>query len=323
MLFRPAFFIAAIALLVSPSLAAEPETAHIVLLHVNDVHGQTRGYNQDGKVVGGYARLASAVEQIRQEVGRENVLLIHAGDEFSRGDAMTIATAGASSIALMNQIGFSVFVPGNGEFYGGAANLQHRIAEAKFPVLASNVTYRLDGKPLSQDRHIANVGPVRVGMFGLCFLRKEHHSSLPLKVEDPAEAARREARKLREENVDLVVAVTHIGLPEDRQVAQSVEGIDVIVGGQSHATLPRGNWVTAPDERPVLIVHAGDYLRYLGRVDLHLVKLPEGWSLTDASATLIPLDQSIPEDPAIKAAIARMWPRKKTTQSTTQAAQGK
>ena len=67
----------------------------------------------------------------------------------------------------------------------------------------------------------------------------------------------------------------------------------------------------------------GDYLRYLGRVDLHLVKLPEGWSLTDASATLIPLDQSIPEDPAIKAAIARMWPRKKTTQSTTQAAQGK
>jgi 2',3'-cyclic-nucleotide 2'-phosphodiesterase (5'-nucleotidase family) len=289
------------------ALAADAQTAHLVLLHVNDVHGQTLSRTEEGKPVGGYARLSTAVAKVRDEVGAANVLLLHAGDEFSRGDAMTTASAGASSISLMNQIGFSLFTPGNGDFYGGASNLQKRIGEAKFPVLASNVSYRLGGDRFANDSCVLQVAGVRVGFMGLCFLRKEHPSSLPLKVEAPADTAKRIVPELRT-RADLVVALDHIGLDEDRKLAAEVPGIDIIVGGHSHSTLPKGNWVSSADDKRVLIAQAGEYLRYLGRIDVYLTRDAQQWTISDAKAQLIALDASVPEDPAIKAMIARMWP---------------
>lgn len=299
-------------MLMSLAALAADDTRHIVLLHVNDSHGHTMSFTADGVSVGGYARLASVVQQVRDEVGADHVLLFHAGDEFSRGDALTSATGGAANIAIMNQIGFSLFVPGNGEFYPGVANLQKRIGEAKFPVLASNVSYRIGGKPLADVTHQFNVAGVRIGVMGLCFLHKEHPSSLPLSVEDPIVTAKQLVPELRKDN-DLVISVDHLGLDQDRALAAAVPGIDVIIGGHSHTTLPRGHWVNQSDHS-TLIVQAGDLLRFVGRVDLRLRRTGDSWQLTDASATLIPLDQTVREDPAIKATIARLWP---TTQPTT------
>lgn len=316
-LLKPVCFLLVVLLCAAtPLAAAEADSAHIVILHVNDVHGQTLGSTVDGKPIGGYARLASAVAKVRQEVGADHVLLVHAGDEFSRGDAMTMASAGAANISLMNQIGFDLMTPGNGEFYGGVTSLQKRIAEAKFPVLTSNVSYRLGGEPVGVDGTVVALGDLRIGVMGLCFLQKLHPSSMPLAVEDPQAAAARVVPRLRAE-ADLVLALDHIGFEEDRRLAAAVGGIDVIVGGHTHTTLPRGNRVTAPDGRSVLIAHAGDHLRYMGRVDLFLKRQTGKWTVDDARAQLIPLDASVPEDPAIKAAIARMWP---TTAPTTKPA---
>lgn len=299
-------YIGVVVLLVAVTVHAADETRHIVLLHVNDSHGQTMSSVKDGKPVGGYPRLASAVAQVRQEVGAQRVLLIHAGDEFSRGDALTSSSAGAANIAIMNQIGFSLMVPGNGEFYPGVASLQKRISEAKFPVLASNVRYRIGDKPLAGVTHQFTIDGVRVGVMGMCFLRKEHPSALPLSVESPAPAAKRLVPELRKNN-DVVVAVNHIGIDEDRALAAAVPGIDLIIGGHTHTTLPRGHWVTS-DAHSTFISQAGDMLRYVGRVDVYLAQDDDGWHITDISSRLIPLDGTIAEDPAIKATIARLWP---------------
>ena len=292
---------------VLPLHAADAELAHIVILHVNDVHGQTLSSSVEGKATGGYARLSTVVSRVRQEVGADHVLLFHAGDEFSRGDAMTMASRGAANISLMNQIGFDLMTPGNGDFYGGVENLQTRIGEARFPLLTSNVAYRQSGKQVSLDSKVLVVADVRIGVLGLCFLHKLYPASLPLTVEDPQDAARRIVPQLREK-ADMVLALNHIGLQEDRRLAAAVAGIDVIIGGHTHTTLPRGNRVTGPDGRSVLIAQAGAYLSYVGRVDLFFQRERGKWTLDDAQAQLIPLDASVPEDPAIKAAIARMWP---------------
>jgi 2',3'-cyclic-nucleotide 2'-phosphodiesterase (5'-nucleotidase family) len=255
------------------------------------------------------------VDQIRKEEGSDHVVLIHAGDEFSRGDELTTQTQGAANIALMNQIGFNLWTPGNGEFYSGAANLQQRISEAHFPTLAANISYRLSGEHLAQDTCSLTVQGVHLGFLGLCFIHKEHPSSFVLKREDPVETAKRVVPELRKKS-DLVISVDHIGLTEDQRVASSVPGIDLIIGGHSHTVLPKGTYTRNPEDRQVLIVQAGYHLHYLGRVDLDLEHTAEGWQLRSAKARLISLDSHIPQDPAIKATIAKLS-EKLTTHPTT------
>lgn len=283
------------------------QSAHIVLLHINDSHGHTQSWLKDGKPVGGYGRVKTVVDAIRQQEGADHVILLHAGDEISRGDALTSATLGEGNIAILNQIGVAAWTPGNGEFYPGAANLQKLISEAGFPTLASNVRYRLDGQSLAEDTAILKVQGVRLGLLGLCFLHEEYPSAWVLKVEPPVDAARRLVPELRK-NADVVIALNHIGIDADRKLAGSVPGIDLIVGGHSHTVLLQGERVNDPAGHQVLIVQAGEYLEYVGRVDLDLQRSGDGWVLKKSAARLIPLGATVREDPTIKATIARLWP---------------
>ena len=119
-----------------------PQHVELVLLHVNDIHGQTQEHALGKKSVGGYARLATAVADERRQAAQTlvpapagngatrpadgtptYVLFFHAGDEFSRGDGLTRATLGAANIALLNAIGLDAMTPGNGEYYDGWSNL--------------------------------------------------------------------------------------------------------------------------------------------------------------------------------------------------------
>lgn len=297
----------------APVLLGDQQTLELSILHVNDSHGQTLGVSVNGENWGGYARLKTAVDQIRERnPGR--VLLLHAGDEFSRGDRLTHKTRGQGNIALMNLVGFDLMTLGNGEFYIGAPLLHKRIGEARFTILASNVSYRTKDEPFALQTKIIEIAGVRIGFVGICFVRTEHPSALPLKVQDPIETARQLIPPLRQQ-CDLIVALNHLGLEGDRRLAEAVEGIDVIVGGHSHSTLPSGHRVTGANGQTTLIVQAGDQLRYLGHLTLALRQTSGKWTLLEANSQLIPLDSGVAENPQVKAAIARLWPANPTTRS--------
>ena len=117
---------------------------------------------------------------------------------------------------------------------------------------------------------------------------------------------------LLRKKADVVVAVNHIGFFGDVRLAGSVGGIDVIIGGHSHTVLPKGRRAKAPDGRQTLIAQAGQFLRYLGRVDLKLERKGEGWRIVASKATLIPLDAKVKLDPTVTALIARLARGKKS-----------
>ncbi len=88
--------------------------------------------------------------------------------------------------------------------------------------------------------------------------------------EDPLAAAARLVPALRGQYApDLLIALTHIGLARDRQLAEAVPGIDLILGGHTHAALDQGEWVGG-----TLLAQAGAFGRFLGRVEAW--KEPEG-----------------------------------------------
>ena len=318
--------LALVTLLAAPlraQTAPGDKPVRVTFLHVNDVHGHLEEYNINDHSVGGYARLATAVQAVRAEKSADRVYLIHAGDEFSLhnsepspGEKLTVSSKGAVNVTLMNQLGFDLWTPGNGEFYGGLGNLRQRFDEFHGQTLSANLYGRLDGKLLFTPYVIQEVRGLRIAFFGLNFIHERHPACLMIRMDDPVETANKLVPELRKQ-ADFVVALTHIGLDADRKVAQSVDGIDLIIGGHSHSVLPNGTAAKSPDGKDVVIAQAGEYLQYIGRVDLEMTRDADGWYVEALTPKLRKLDEKVQMDPAVKATIAKL--SVSTRAATTQA----
>ncbi len=289
-----------------PTPASAPTTGavRVTLLHINDPHGHLEPYSLLGQNVGGYARLSTLVHDIREANEAARTFLIHAGDELSRGDALTRKTLGTINIHIMNEIGFDFWTPGNGDFYDGVGVITGLIKKARFPVLAANVKLKGTGECIAKPFVLEHAGPVKIAFLGLCTVRTGEPSAAGLAVSSATETAAKLVPQLRKQ-ADLVVVVSHLGYDEDIKLAGKVAGIDVIVGAHTHTKLAEGKRVTGPDGRAVLIVQANEHLLYCGRVDLTLEPVVGGYALADAKARLIPLAANVKLDPAITAIIAR------------------
>ena len=218
------------------------EKRELTILHTNDIHGHLSkwtGWDGDlkNKTVGGLDRLAAQVVKVRSEIKAENVLLLDAGDTI--GDSFVAAeTEGRAVIETMNRIGYDAMVVGNHEPDFTAEKLLERIREAKFPVLAANIVRKTDDELFTKPYIIKTIGGVRVGILGLAYpntpLTSARKNVDNLTFREAVETAREYVPRLREEGAEIVVALTHLGLNADKQLAEKVKGIDVIVGGHSH-----------------------------------------------------------------------------------------
>jgi len=279
----------------------------LVILHINDAHGRLLPFDtQDQKSIGGIARLATLIKKIRNEnAGR--VLVLHAGDIFSRGDTLTVYYGGEVDLAAMNAMDFDAFTPGNGEFYFGIENLRQQMALVRFPTLLANVVYRKDEKMVFQPYIIKDVAGIKVAILGLGFIRKEHPSAWPLILQDPIVVAKKYVPLLRKQ-ADIVIALTHIGLEQDKKLAAEVPQIDIIIGGvvhevtterseHSHNQLDTPLRIPKPDGKgEVIVAQAGDYGRFLGRLDIRLQKNENSqYHITKVVSQLLPIDSRIKE----------------------------
>ena len=110
---------------------------------------------------------------------------------------------------------------------------------------------------------------------------------------------------MRGQGAQLVVLLSHMGVLFDRALDQP--GVDVIVGGHSHTLLSNTEpGAFAPDAQPdpggALVLQAGAYGRYLGRLDLDLAA--DGTVLAHGGGCVhVGLDG--PEDLAVAGIVAR------------------
>jgi len=256
--------------------AAAQERKELDLLLTNDLHGQLEPMpaGRSGAAEGGLARLAAAVAEIRNGRAGQS-LLLSAGDDLT--GRFFRFFHGRATYAVMDRIGYDAGTLGNHEFDLGPQVLAEALGYRKFPAIESNLR-PVPGGPLKDqfaDYLVLERGGLKIGLLGLMtpdlalISRVEDSVSL----EDLNGQAGRAVRLLRErEGVDLVVAVTHIGLDLDRRLAAGVGGLDVICGGHSHTLLPAGQEVVVdrPDGGRTVIVQAGSRGQYLGRLSLSL-----------------------------------------------------
>lgn len=188
---------------------------------------------QDGR--GGLARLSAVVKAERE--ARENVLFLHAGDAISPS-LMSGFDQGAHMIDLLNRIGPDVFTPGNHEFDFGIEVFQDRIAEADFPVIATNI--RLGGAPLTGalTTHTVQLGNTVIGFIGITSPTAALRSSPGEGVTflDIAETVEQSAEALRNGGADLIIVLGHMHLGEDQTLVRAGTA-DIILSGDDHHLL--------------------------------------------------------------------------------------
>lgn len=294
LLFTISVYFIILFIIVCFNLADEP--IHIVILHINDTHGQLLP-DENGN--GGLARVATLIKEIRKN-NEGRTIVMHAGDEFSRGDNLTTFYSGQVNMLAMQSIGFDVFIPGNGDFYFGLKNLINQTSLVNLPTILANVYYKDNGKRIFEPYIIKEIAGIKLAILGLGFIRTEHPSGWLLELRDPIQTAKQFIPKLRKE-CDLIIALTHIGLGDDKKLASEVPEIDIIVGGHSHDKLDKPLRIKRKDGKgEVVIAQAGDYMQFLGRLDLYLQKDENNkYTLLKTDGKLIPINSNIKENEEI------------------------
>ena len=294
-------FVLALGIIVAPlnsTVFAEEAEKQIIIVHTNDTHSRLKEGDYDGM---GFAKIATKVKEIRKE--NENVLLLDAGDTL-HGLPIATISKGETVIGIMNSMGYDAMVLGNHDFNYGYDRLVELKDMMKFPMIVSNVV-KEDGTVDFKPYEIKEIAGIKIGIFGLTTPETKYKSNPKntegVNIEDPVEVAKEMVSKLKEENVDMIIALSHLGLDEDSEVkssdvAEKVEGIDIIVDGHSHSVLEEGKVVG-----DTLIVHTGEYDKNLGVVK---VEIKDG-KILSKQASLFTKEEAaeIEEDSEIKGLI--------------------
>ena len=247
------------------SAFAEEEKT-VTVIHTNDIHAAVV---DDGKSTIGLAKLGSYVEELRK---KNEILVLDAGDLF-QGLPIANLEKGKSLIPLVNQIGHDAMAVGNHEFDFGAPNLFEIEKELNFPMLAANVAK--GGNQVFKSYIVKEVNGIKVGIFGIATPEtafKTHPDNVKgYEFTDMIKAAKSSVEKLKNtEKVDVVIALTHLGLNEGDYtsdlIAKNVGGIDLIIDGHSHTTLENGQ-----KEGNTLIVSTGSSMKAVGKVEIKVV----------------------------------------------------
>jgi 2',3'-cyclic-nucleotide 2'-phosphodiesterase (5'-nucleotidase family) len=129
----------------------------------------------------------------------------------------------------------------------GRKRLLERVDEAGFELLSTNLIDKRGDGTLGGKYEVVKAGGVRIGFFSviLPLLVHEIDPEIPkfYEVVDPRMAALEAVSVLREKGCDLVVALGYLGWKGSKELAESVDGIDVVINGKREHNRPTGEMV--------------------------------------------------------------------------------
>jgi 5'-nucleotidase/UDP-sugar diphosphatase len=316
--------LSASALAMSASASFADYTLNI--LHFNDWHSRIESNNKfestcsaeeetKGECIGGAARLVTAINQERQKLQGQNVLLLSAGDNF-QGSLFYTTYKGKAEAEFLDLMKLDAMALGNHEFDDGEEALAPFLDVIKFPVTTANVKPNAQSKLGDRIKPslVVEIGGQKIGIVGgVTNDVVEIASPGPnVTIEDDVKAITAEVERLNAEGVNKIIALTHIGYVRERDVIAKIPGVDVVVGGHSHSLLsktdpkaegPYPTMVDNPDGSKVPVVQAASYSKYLGEIK---IVFDDNGVVKEATGDPIFLDKSVTPDEAVLARIKEL-----------------
>ncbi|WP_433124005.1 bifunctional metallophosphatase/5'-nucleotidase [Micromonospora sp. CA-240977] len=321
---------------------ARPRTWDLTLLGTSDTHGNVYNwdYYRDAEYDDskhndiGVAKLATLINQIRQERRGKATLVLDAGDTiqgtplatyYAKQEPITATGEKHPMARAMNVIDYDAVTLGNHEFNYGLPLLDLWIRQLGFPALAANAVNAKTGKPAFLPYVIKKVSlgfaapTLRVGILGLTnpgvAIWDRGNVEGKLRFDDMVATAAKWVPIMRARGADLVLISAHGGdsgtssygpeLPNENPVAliaQQVPGIDAILFGHAHNEVVERFVTNERTGEQVLLSEPSKWGQRLTRMDFTLARERGRWTITKKAATMLNTN-TVVEDPKVLAAV--------------------
>lgn len=313
-------------LCVGSNQAKEQAAEEISILFTHDLHSYLDVTTvTQGNEIGGFGKIKTFIQQKKDT---QPATVVVDGGDFSMGTLyQTIYETDAAELTMLGQMGYDATTIGNHEFdyrgVGFANMLESAVKHGKeddtikLPALLNaNIDWEKNNTKENQkvkkalDLYgstaytVIEREGIKIGIFGV--MGKDAEACAPesgITFEDTIDTSKKVVEKLKEENVDLIICLSHSGTwediekSEDEQLAKAVPEIDVIVSGHTHTVLSEP--ITYKQTQ---IVSAGCYGANMGEIVLD--KKEDGrWEMVDYQ--IHPMDSEIKTDETVAKAIEK------------------
>lgn len=262
----------------------------ITIFHTNDIHGRYAEGNEHIQI-GNLATLKKETP---------NSILVDAGDCL-HGLPLVNMDKGKDAMELIKCAGYDYIAPGNHDFNYGKDRLfelskSANSGENTLKFLSANIFE--NGKKVFDSNDIKEIDGIKIGFFGLSTQETKSKTGFKnvegLEFRNPIESATEQVSELKRKGADVIVAICHIGTnslskPNSIDIANEIQGIDLIIDGHSHTKFENGKQVG-----DTLIVSTGQYLENIGEVKLTLdTNDIENIKIENKSARLIGKEEAL------------------------------
>ncbi len=196
----------------------------------------------------------------------ENVLLLDGGNTLFGNQPLAQQTQGQVIVEAMNLLGYDAMVLGSEDCRLGLDVLRQRMDEAAFPILSANAVISGTDQLFAKPYVIREIRDHKLAIIGLTNQEAANASGKAIAVLDPLETLQDLTSEVSKE-ADVVIVLSHLGTVVDMQIAGQVEGIDLIVGGQSRDVLDPPLW---DEPSSTVIAQAGHQGQRIGVVSLEI-----------------------------------------------------
>ena len=197
------------------------------------------------------ARWASLIDKRRE---RHPAILLDAGGFCNPAQGRTAAFDLDYFFDGMRKIGYAAAGVGPDDIRFGRKRLLERVEQAGFELLSANIYDKRGDEMLGSKYTVVRAGGrrsltgmqggVRIGVFSvtLPLFIHEIDPDIPkfYEILDPRIAALEAVSVLREKGCDLIVALSYQGWKGSLALAESVDGIDVVINGRREHNRPTG-----------------------------------------------------------------------------------
>ncbi|MBX3095398.1 MAG: bifunctional metallophosphatase/5'-nucleotidase [Fimbriimonadaceae bacterium] len=219
-------------------------------LHTNDLHGRLDRARTD------------ALRTPRSEAN----LYFDSGDLIQTGN-LGVPLGPDPAWGHLASLDCSASVIGNRETHILALPFRAKLDGARHPILCANMRTS-GGQVVLPGTWSTVVNGLRISVVGVIVAmvtKRMKSAAISAYIwDDPIETAIREGERLRS-NADVLIALTHIGLPQDKRLVEQTDLYDIVVGGHSHDVLD-----TPLNHAGTWIVQGGSHGRFYGLYEYDL-----------------------------------------------------
>lgn len=243
---------------------SSPDYTTASILYIADIHGKMTNMERICEMAKIFDSTSTANAKLK----------LASGDILLGSNPMTNKVASH----FLNWIGVTNNGLGNHELDATPAALAESLKDAKYNLLAANVTVNPKSPMAGKIKKsvIEEYNGQKFGIIGTApsdaLERVGTRESLEdMKIDDIDTTIKKvqdEINKLKEQKIDKIILLSHSGKDADKRLAQETDGIDIILGGHTH-DLYKGvnegeNLLYSKSGEPVVITQIGKDGEYVG-----------------------------------------------------------